>query len=219
MSTCWQRCANGKTTSDDTDPPPAPRPGADAGLAACSLRHAHRSTRPAGRHSGRHRQGRGASGFGARTCCIDRQASRIRCVGTCGRRWPGHRRAGRPTAPRGAGRPRIQDRQHRPLGACSPRLHHARPRSPARAHRRAVVRQSPRLRGPHDRAWQPLPLPHRRRSATPRHAHRTGAAALHRKCLQSAGHLVGQGLGHVAVHAGHREKLRPAAERLPRRPP
>jgi hypothetical protein len=53
----------------------------------------------------------------------------------------------------------------------------------------------------------------------PQHAHRTGAAALHRERVQSAGRVQRARGRHVAVHARHGQGLRPEAERLPRRPP
>ena len=82
----------------------------------------------------------------------------------------------------------------------------------------AVVRQSSRLRAAHDRARQPLPLLHRRRGRTARHARRAGLAALHRERLQPAGRLERTGVRHVAVHARHRQGLRSAPEPVPRRP-
>ena len=77
----------------------------------------------------------------------------------------------------------------------------------------------PRLRAAHDRARRPLPVPHRRGGRTPRHADRAGLAAVHRECLQPAGDVQRAGVGHVAVHARHRQGLRAQAEPVPRRPP
>ena len=115
-----------------------------------------------------------------------------------------------PLRPERAPRPRRPRRAARPVGTRARRLRDARPRQRAGARPRTLVRHAARLRAAHDRARRPLPVPHRRGSRAPRHADRAGAAALHRKCLQPAGHVVGQGLGHVAVHAGHRQALRAA---------
>ncbi|EWS52506.1 hypothetical protein X551_04707 [Methylibium sp. T29] len=98
------------------------------------------------------------------------------------------------------------------------RLCDARPRHAAGPRPRAVVRHAARLRAAHDRAVESLPVPCGRGDRTARHAHRTGPAAVHRECLQPAGHVDRQGLGHVAVHPVDRQALRSGAERLPRRP-
>ena len=125
----------------------------------------------------------------------------------------------RPAAARDQGQPRRQRRALRPVAPRARRLRDPRPRQRRGQGVGAVVLVAARLRGPHDGARLEVPVPHHPGGGAPPHAHRAGAAALHRERVQPAGDVGGQGLGHVAVRVGHRQGLRPQAEHLPRRPP
>ena len=163
----------------------------------------------------RQRQRRHAAGAGRRTGLRQPQRPcRPRPADRRADRRPGHTAADGqaylfaldPLRPVGDHRPRRPQRAHRPVGARARGLRDARPGQRAGAQVGAVVRLAPRLRAAHDRTRRPLPVPRRRGDRKARHADRAGAAALHRKRLQPAGHVGGTRLGHVAVHAGHRAR-------------
>ena len=184
-----------------------------AGCVSAPLSSPSATERPA-------RAGRRGVGAGARRAqAVDEAAAQSVAVAASAPEAAGRRAgAGRSAAPRSAPRSRRARRARRPVGTGPPRLRDARPRQRPGARPRALVRDPARLRGAHDRARRPLPVPHRRGARQARHADRAGAAALHRERLQPAGDVGGAGLGHVAVHPVDRARLRAQAERLPRRP-
>ena len=163
--------------------PPAP----PAPAPVADRRTGGRTSDCAGAHDARRRAGRPRGGA-SRAGCRD--------AGLAPARWP---------------RPRRRQLPHRPVEPRARRLCDARPAGRSGRPVGAALRHATRLRRPHDRARQPLPVPHRRGTRSAPDAAGAGAAALHRERLQSAGGVVGAGRRDVAVHAGHRARLRPDA--------